>query len=280
MQKLRIAIISNDDKLWSLYAWNNVLNSGLFSREEYDLVGFWTCGKRFGNKKEIKVRGWFLYTFRFWNFFKLFLFSVSFKITAFFKSILGNYHTSFAGLCRAHKVNYFKTALPNDQGFIDWIKANNIDIVIIMIDHILKQEVIDAPNICVLNKHASMLPENRGLFPYLWAGITNDSQGISFHKVNKAIDKGNLYYQEVVVNPELIKSMIAFYFYVHTDYYKMLAVALKNISTNTVIPSNSQRRSNYNSLPTHSDYLRFKKNGGRIINWKDIFLPVILFSKD
>jgi folate-dependent phosphoribosylglycinamide formyltransferase PurN len=279
MQRLRIAIISTDDKLWSLYAWNKVLDSGLFG-EEYELVGFWTCDQRFANKKEIKIRRWFLNTFRFWNFLKLFLFSVSFKTAAFFKSIFGNYHTSFARLCKAHKINYYKTPLPNDPALISWIKTNNIDIVVIMIDHILKQEVLDTPNICVLNKHASMLPANRGLFPYLWAGITNHNQGISFHKVNKAIDQGDLYYQEKVDNPELIKSMIAFYFYVHTDYYKMLAVALKNITTNTVIPLNKDLVANYNSLPTHEDYLRFKKNGGSIINWKDIFLPAILFNKD
>ncbi len=280
MPKLRIAIISTDDKLWSLYAWNNVLNSGLLSREEYEVVGFWTCDQRFANKKEIKIRRWFLNTFRFWNFIKLFLFSVSFKITAFFKSIGGKYYTSFARLCKAHNINYYKTPLPNDPAFVTWIKTNNIDIVIIMIDHILKEEVLSAPNICVLNKHASMLPTNRGLFPYLWAGITHDDQGISFHKVNKAIDKGDLYYQEKVTNPELIKSMIAFYFYVHTDYYKMLAVALKNITTGTVVPPNGHLRSNYNSLPTYKDYLQFKKNGGRIINWKDIFLPAVLFSKN
>jgi folate-dependent phosphoribosylglycinamide formyltransferase PurN len=279
MQKLRIAIISSDDKLWSLYAWNNVLNSGLL-KEEYELAGFWTCDQRFANKKEIKIRRWFLNTFRFWNFFKLFMFSVSFRTAAFFKSIFGNYHTSFTSLCQAHKIQYYKTSLPNDPGFISWVKTNHIDIVIIMIDHILSEEVLDAPKICVLNKHASMLPANRGLFPYLWAGISNDSQGISFHKVNKAIDKGDLYYQEEVVNPELIKSMIAFYFYVHTDYYKMLAVALKNITTNTIIPSDKNLRANYNSLPTPKDYVQFKKNGGRVINWGDLFLPIVLFSKD
>ena len=114
----------------------------------------------------------------------------------------------------------------------------------------------------------------------LLQNLYHDEQGISFHKVNKAIDKGDLYYQEKVTNPELIKSMIAFYFYVHTDYYKMLAVALKNITADTVIPTNGHVRSNYNSLPTPKDYKLFKKNGGRVINWKDIFLPAVLFSKD
>jgi folate-dependent phosphoribosylglycinamide formyltransferase PurN len=278
MQKLRIAIISNDDKLWSLYAWNNVLNSGLL-KQEYDLVGLWTCDQKFGNKKNMQVRRWYLNTFRFWNFFKLFLFTVSFKAFAFIKALSGSYHISFAGLCKAHHIPYYKTALPNDPAFIKWLKENNIDILIIMVDHILKKEVLNAPNICVVNKHASLLPTNRGLYPYLWAKIANDLHGISFHKVNEAIDKGDLYYQETVDHPQLIRSMIKFYFYVHSNYYKMLGIALRNISGGHIIPQNEHLPSNYHSLPTLEDYSRFKKNGGKIINWKDIFLPVNLFKK-
>lgn len=279
MEKLRIAIISNDDKTWSLFAWNNVLNAGLLN-EAYELKGFWTCNQKFGNKKTIKVRKWYFNTFRFWNFLKLFAFTVSFKVLSFIRAFTGNYQTSFAGLCKAHKIPYYKTTLPNDPNFIKWVKGNNIDILIIMVDHILKKEILDAPNICVVNKHASLLPTHKGLYPYLWATIANNPYGISFHKVNEAIDEGDLYYQEKVDNPALIKSMISYYFYVHKDYYKMLFKALKNIAASITVPLDESLPVSYNSLPTAADYKKFKDKGGRIITWQDIFLPFSLFKKD
>jgi len=277
MRKLKVAIITGDDKLWSLYAWNNVFNAQIFT-EEYECAGFWTCSQKFSNKKKINAWAWYLNTFRFWNFLKLFCFVVSFKIFSFIKSLGGKYQLSFTKLCRVNKIPFYKTSNPNDTFFTEWIKANNIDILIIMVDYILKKDILAAPKICVVNKHAGFLPLNKGLFPFFWAKTFNQVQGISFHKVNEAIDEGDLYYQEKVEDIQYLKSMISFYFYVHKNYYRMLYPALKNISASITIPLNKDLPSSYHSLPIAADYIAFKKNGGKIITWDEIFLPLALLK--
>ena len=278
MGKLRVAIISNDDSLWSLYAWNNVFNLSTFTKDN-DCIGFWNCDQKLHNKKKYPAWKLFLTTFRFWNFAKLAAFLISFKIFSFIKSLAGKYHFSFTQLCKAHNIPYNKIPHPNHPDFINWVKNNNIDVLIIMVDHILKIEIINAPKICVVNKHSGLLPSNKGLLPFFWAYLTDTQQGITFHKVTNEIDKGDFFYQEKVENPQLLKSMIVFYFYVHKNYYTMLDKVLKNIVAGTPIPLNEKIPSSYHSFPEAKDYAAFKKKGGKIITLSDLFLPITLFKK-
>lgn len=275
MTKLKIAIITNDDKLWSLYAWNNVLKTNLIT-EEYSCAGLWTCDQKFSNKKKLSVWSWYLNTFRLGNFIKLFFFVISFKFFAFFKSFIGKYYRSFHQLCLKNNIPHFEASTPNSPELIKWVKDNKIDILIIMVDQILKQDILNAPQIAVINKHAGLLPSNKGLFPYFWAKKLNQPQGISFHKVNLAIDEGDLVYQEKVDDPALIHSMIAFYFYVYKNYPAMLNSALKNLVQNTPVPLPENISDSYYSLPQAKDYVEFKNNGGRIITFTDLFLPAAL----
>jgi len=123
-----------------------------------------------------------------------------------------------------------------------------------------------------------MLPVNKGLFPFFWAKVNNEKQGISFHKVNEVIDEGDLYFQQEVNDPALLSSMIIFYFYVHHNYFSMLGTALKNIAAGQTVTPPQNVSSSYYGRPTAADYNDFKNNGGRLINFKDIFLPLHLLK--
>jgi len=278
MAKLKIAIISNDDKVFSLYAWNNVFESKIFT-DEYDCVGLWTCNQKFKKEKGFYYWIWYLRTFGSWNFFKLFSFVISFKFFSYLKFFIGNYHLSFRKLSKANQVDFRETSTPNSPDFIEWVKANKIDILIIMVDYILKPEILAIPKICVLNKHASLLPENKGLFPFFWAAIAGQTQGVTFHKVNEKIDEGDLYYQERMTKKQQLNSMISFYFYVHRYYHRMLNEALKNITMGTIIPSDPNLVPGYNGFPAAENYLTFKKKGGKIITLSEILLPSVMLKK-
>jgi len=275
MGKLKIAIISNDDTVFSLYAWNNVFRSRIFT-EEYECMGFWICDQKFKKQKGPDYWEWYLRTFKLWNFIKLSAFVISFKFFSFIKFLGGKYQLSFKKLCTVNKIPFGKTPTPNSPDFIAWTNANKIDVLIIMVDHILKQEVLSIPKVCVLNKHASLLPTNKGLFPFFWATIANQSHGITFHKVTEKIDVGDFYYQETEVDGYSLRSMVAFYFYAHKNYYKMLRTALENISIGNTISIDRLLTASYNSLPTAEDYMTFKKTGGKIVLLSDIFLPLTL----
>jgi len=271
MSKKKIAVICQEDKLWSLYAWNKVFREAEIINE-FEFIGFWNCKEKLANIKKENVWKWYVTVFGILNFCKLSIFAVLFKISLIYNSLFKGYYTSFKALCKGINVSHYKTTSPNSIEFIEWVKENEIDILVIMVGHILKEEIIKAPKTCVLNKHAGLLPSNKGVFPYFWAIIKGEKQGISFHLVNKEIDEGVLAYQEKVENPELVKSMISFYFYCYKEYGKMLLKSLQNIDKNIIVDASKDILPSYNSLPNTKDYIEFRRERGKIITISDLFL--------
>jgi hypothetical protein len=274
MIKTRIAVICQNDTLWSLYAWNKALPLLLKSSAEYDIVGFWVCDEKFINIKPQDAWKWYLKTFRLGNFLLLALFAIVFKIVCFFKSIIAGYKTSFKELCKANQVAYHTIASPNALEFTNWIKTNKVDVLVIMVGHILKGEILNAPTNCIINKHAAMLPSNKGVFPYFWAFIKQEAQGITFHKVTSKIDEGDILFQEEVADEKWLTSMISFYFYTYKNYGALLMHSLSNVLTNKTMSPPSTIQSSYCGAPKPEDYTRFNDKGGKIIRLRDLFLPL------
>ncbi|HTA83133.1 MAG TPA: formyltransferase family protein [Bacteroidia bacterium] len=270
MKQTKIAIICQNDTLWSLYAWNKALPLLKEQAEKYKVAGFWVCDEKFMNVPKNKVLTWYFDVFGLLNFLLLAIFKIIFSFITLLKPW---YKTSFKSLCEKHAVAHYTINSPNEPKLTEWIKTNNIDILVIMVGHILKSDILTAPANTIINKHAALLPANKGVFPYFWASLHNQPQGISFHKVNKAIDEGDVYYQEEVVDMKLLSSMIAFYFYTYANYGKMLMTALSNAVNSKPIQPPSSIKPSYYSGPTAADYKKFKKNDGKIIGFKDLFLP-------
>lgn len=276
--KKRIAIICQKDSLWSLYAWNNTFKTDSFLTD-YEVVGFWNCEEKLANIKQKDTMKWYYKTFGSMNFIKLALFAVIFKTIAFLYSLINKYCFSYKTLCSKHRVPHYFTSSPNSSEFIEWMKKSEIDVLIIMVGHILKQEVLTTPKICTINKHAGLLPSNKGVFPYFWAKIKNEKQGISIHKVNITIDEGDIYYQEIVGDPKNTSSMIRFYFYGYKNYGSMLLQALSTINQNEVILEMKEVTPSYHGLPDRNDFIKFTQKKGKIIQLSDLFLPINFLNK-
>ncbi|MEO7048239.1 MAG: formyltransferase family protein [Ferruginibacter sp.] len=277
MIKKKIAIICQEDTLWALYAWNKVFEDPRF-KETFAIAGFWNCEEKFYTVKKENIYKWYLNTFGLPNFIKLGLFTVISRISFVIKSIILGYRNSFKNLCKVNNLEYFNTLTPNSPEFIDWVKKNEVDVLIVMVGHILQKEILRAPAICSINKHAGLLPANKGVLPYFWARTKNETQGISFHIMNEKIDEGKLVYQEKVENRILTRSLVSFYFYSHKNYGKMLFDALRNLENENYIKPLTNK-SSYHSLPTGNDYRSFRDAGGKIICWPDIFL-LFKFRRD
>ena len=240
----------------------------LINKNNYEIKGFWICDEKFGAKNK-NALVWYYKIFGLKVFMLLGVFFVFFKMTSIYHSIFNNYSVSFEKLCKKNKVNFFYTKSPNSHKLYDWTVKNEIDITIIMVGHILKKKIIYASKIGTINKHASLLPSNKGVFPYFWAKLKNEKQGCSIHFVNEKIDDGSVIYQESIENST--SSMVEFYFYVYKNYGKMICSSLNNISNNltqTILTT----QSSYNSFPTNKDFEEFKKSNGHIIKIKDLLL--------
>lgn len=72
------------------------------------------------------------------------------------------------------------------------IKKYDLDIGIILGARILKENIINAFKVGILNMHPGILPDNRGLDTIKWAILKNMKQGVSCHLISKEIDRGKL----------------------------------------------------------------------------------------
>lgn len=272
--KYRLAILTQNDPLWLFSAWSRTIPL-LAENKNIKLIGFWLCDEKFVNLKSEKVYFWYIKTLGARNFALLGLFMLIFKIKTYCGFLLSHSSKSYLDVCNHNKIvfNYIKN--PNDKKFAEWIKNNHVDILVITTGYIIREPLLSAPQIAIINKHAALLPANKGVFPYIWAKINSQRQGISFHKVVKEIDAGELVFQESIPE-EYADSMVRSYYYVYKHFGDMLQVALANTVNAHKIKPVHNYASSYYGLPTRDDYEAFKKKGGMIIRIRDLPLALQL----
>ena len=78
------------------------------------------------------------------------------------------------------------------------IKDMNLDVGIILGARILKEHIINAFSIGVINMHPGILPENRGLDNLKWAIIKGLKQGVTTHFIDSNIDRGRMIDQKEI----------------------------------------------------------------------------------
>lgn len=270
---LKIAIISEDDRLWALSAWERTLP--LLQKNGAEVMGLWTTPKVLAKHKGLSAPLWFLNTFGFCNTLKMTLFSLLGALSRKLKSLNQKTTvTSFQDLAHKQNLHFAHIDSPNNPQFVSWLQENEIDVLIIMVGHILKEETLGAVKMAVINKHAALLPANKGLFPYFWAVRHGSRQGISIHKVVRGIDEGDVLVQESVTQPQDLRSMIAFYFHVFRSYPQMMEQALRNLLQNQITPTNN--KGSYYGLPNRKEACEFRKKKGKIIELRDIWLATKL----
>jgi folate-dependent phosphoribosylglycinamide formyltransferase PurN len=265
---MRIAVICEDDPVWGLGTWERTLP--LLTERQLRPVGLWVCPAILSRHKGGEIRRWYLNTFGIYNFLKLGLFAVTAHATRLLGVLTGTRAASFPALARKHHIHFDRGATPNDQRFVAWLRDEQIDILVILLSNILKDEVLAAPRIGTINKHAAALPANRGLFPYFWARLKGTPLGISFHEVIRGIDEGRLLVQERITDMACQRSMVAFYCQVFQRYPEMLLDAIAALADRCLLPHPHDVEAGYFGLPTPQDVRSFRKQKGKIVMWRDI----------
>jgi len=264
---VKVTAILENDQTWTLPAWERALPR--IKRAGHAVEAIWTCPKKLPGLEGSAVCLYYLNSFGLSNFVKLGLFAALAASGRLAKSMAGAGSLGFGPMCRKNGVRWYRCAGPNDPAFFRWTAENEIDVVVTMVNSILEDAALKAPRIGTVNKHAALLPANKGLFPYFWAKLKGQEQGISFHVVTDRVDSGDVLVQETV-SRDSSKSMIDFYVTVQHRFPDILIKALDAIvAGGRIVPSHGLSPS-YHGLPGRQEYGEFKKRGGRIIRMKDI----------
>lgn len=259
-------MLCSDDLLWSAVAWDRALPA--LAAAGCPVVAFWTCAARSGGTGAGGSPLWFLRTFGLPTFALLCLFLAG----GLASRLLRGRPMSVSGCARRHGVPHARVEAPNSAAFAAEVEAAEIDVLVLMFDRIAKPALLAAPRLATINKHAAILPANRGLFPYFWARLKGEPQGVSFHVVEEEIDSGACLLQRRIEGPETA-SMVRFYRRVFLDYGSDLAEAVARLCRRRfeeapVVPVESS----YQSLPTRADARAFAAAGGRLVRARDLLL--------
>lgn len=265
---VRIAIISEDDRVWALPAWERTVR--LLCQDGHTIVGIWTCPPALAQYRGAAVSRWYLSAFGYFDFLKLGVFALLAHMHRIVGGMLRRRAASFQALAAAINTHYAHCESPNDGNFIAWLASNRIDILLITVGFVLKKEVLSVPRLGTVNKHAALLPANRGLFPYFWAKLYGTPQGISYHLVTAGIDEGPLLVQDDAIPPHHLTTMIRFYVFVFETFPMRMRECVRLLADGGKRPMPPLIPGSYHGLPTYQDIEAFRGRGGRIVSVSDM----------
>lgn len=174
---------------------------------------------------------------------------------------------SIKSICSKNNVNYRVLANPNTTEYIEYLKSNEIDLIISYSAPIIfKKQLLNTPKHGCINLHCSMLPKYSGLMPSFWVLYKNEQYtGVSVHYMDSEIDNGKLLNQKIVEIPDEI------------SIFNLISLT-KNIGgeimCNTItqicqgkhqVKPNKQEKEYYYSWPSIKEMNEFVKNGRKFV---------------
>lgn len=270
----RIAIVTEKDAVWALSAWERTLP--LLAGAGHAVAGIWAVEPRLGRYRGIRIPLWYLRRLGIAPFALLAAFALWHRLAR----LRRGRPLSLQALARARGCAYFETASPNDAPLAAWLKAEQVDVLLISLGHILKGDVLRAPRMGIINKHAGLLPANRGLWPYVWAVVKGLPQGISYHLVHERVDDGPLLLVHRDVPPQALESMVAWYVHGYRLFPQHMAEAVARLLAGDFPAQAGEydagRDARPYPLPEAQTMADFRHKGGRVIRLQDVPLAASL----
>lgn len=205
-----------------------------------------------------------IFKFKFIELFKLFFKKKKNEILSlFFTSGFKNNFFSVRSVFKKKKINFIdiKDNI-NDTKYLQSFKKYKPDLIISSNPQYFKEELIKLPKYGCINRHFSLLPKYKGLWPVFYS-ISNCDQscGITIHKINEKYDEGKILAQKKIEITE--KNISKIYLKLFNLTPNIISEAIDNLNNYKSVESDYE--SSYNSFPTAKDWELFRKNNGVFI---------------
>lgn len=247
---MNILVISNDDKTWLLPAWSH-FEAECCTEDKMYYVLLPNHLKGYSRQQSIswafKIFGWRQAT--------LLSFFSGLRVLRYFAA------------SRVISRSALRMSRLNVDEILQYIRKFKIDLVVITCSYIIPAELLEKSKVPWINKHSSLLPNCRGLFPFIWGRIHGFPSGVTYHLVSKQIDQGDLLFQKAIKDSN---SLVEFYSRIYHSFVQdcrlAIEVVLGNMERGLVAHTGPEI---YFSLPSKKDLILFYSAGGKIIKFKD-----------
>jgi methionyl-tRNA formyltransferase len=182
------------------------------------------------------------------------------------KKLLKKFHIkkplSIIHIARQLDIPTWEVDTVNDAEFLAILEKLKPDLIINQAQEIVNSRFIKIPPSGVLNRHASLLPKNRGRLSPFWVLLRQDREtGVTIHFVTEEIDRGDIICQKKfsVEKTDDFLTLTQKGYNIAAD---LMLIAIKRIESGKfeVMPNNPAK-GNYNTIPTLYDALTYRKMG-------------------
>jgi len=250
---VKIAVLTDDDPVWLMPFWAQVHEQ---RKGEIDIVCLITLPPRLVGMNSRESATWSLRTFGL-------IPSV----------LLGIYYFKRWSESRFH-VSNFESTVPTlkllnlrKNLILEFFEAIDFDYVFISTSKVIPADLLFESHKIWLNKHASLLPNYRGVYPFIWAGLNSSEQGYSVHVVTPKVDAGPVIFQKVIND---YKSMVDFYVKVNASLFKNLSEILRLPIEKVLEEQKVESAASSYPLPSKYEIRKLRKRGLKIIRILDL----------
>lgn len=106
----------------------------------------------------------------------------------------GSWYPSIVEYAESQNIEVFAPKRISSVKSVEYLKTLDIDLMFsVQYDQILRQNVIDVPNLACLNLHFALLPKYRGCAPIAWNLINGEEYaGATVHYIDPGVDTGDV----------------------------------------------------------------------------------------
>lgn len=194
---MKIYIITMEDPVFTLDFFKDIIR-----HRSKDIAGIAIAkGGRLKigkNRSKVKYLVSLLIIMGPYHFFKNGVITITYKLrkrlTKFLKFIPDR---SLAGFAKQYSIPVIYIDSPNKPSFLEHLSEIAPDVVINQSQHIIKKQLLEIPELGVLNRHNALLPKNRGRLTPFWVIYNEEKEtGVTIHQVDEGIDSGPIVVQK------------------------------------------------------------------------------------
>lgn len=181
------------------------------------------------------------------------------------EALVGITDKTLALMVKKRNIPLFFTKGVNDKKSVEILEKIKPDYVITQVPEKIEERVLKLANLGFINKHASLLPAYKGLYPIFWALLNDEKEiGFTFHFMNKNIDKGDIIYQEKI-EVQRGDSVYSLYKKIFSRAGSALVNLVQNLNKKKINSKKMGSGGSYYSLPQKSDMNKFRKKGLKFV---------------
>lgn len=180
-----------------------------------------------------------------------------------------------SNVAKRYHIDLYHTQNCNDDATLDYLRTKDIDILLsINVYQRMLEPLLSIPKLAAVNNHFGLLPQYRGMAPYIWAMANGEKEiGLSIHHMVIEFDKGKLIQQKrMPLKPK--DSAMGVYIRGCLIARKMITEVVAELQKDPNCGFEQTGEGSYFSMPTRQCIANLRRRGYCLWQIRDLLLVI------